>query len=54
MYAIRSYYADADRQKFERALARAERAYPVREDHEFYLANAPFALMRYALLEAGR
>jgi rifampicin phosphotransferase len=25
-----------DRQRFERALARAERAYPVREDNEFY------------------
>ncbi len=46
--------SDEDRQKFETALSRAERAYPIREEHEFYLSNAPFALMRYALLEAGR
>ncbi|NIU60700.1 MAG: hypothetical protein GWN66_02630, partial [Pseudomonas stutzeri] len=43
-----------DRHKFERELARAERAYPVREEHEFYLTNAPFALLRYALLEVGK
>ncbi|HEX6305866.1 MAG TPA: PEP/pyruvate-binding domain-containing protein, partial [Anaerolineales bacterium] len=45
---------DEDRRQFERALARAERAYPVREEHEFYLSNAPFAQLRYALLEAGQ
>ncbi len=43
-----------DCSRFERALTRAERAYPVREDHEFYLTNAPFALLRYALLEVGK
>ena len=37
-----------------RALARAGRAYPIREEHEFYLSNAPFALLRYTLLEVGR
>ncbi|HZD57350.1 MAG TPA: PEP/pyruvate-binding domain-containing protein [Anaerolineales bacterium] len=45
---------DEDRRRFERALARAERAYPVREEHEFYLSNAPFAQLRYALLEVGK
>jgi len=42
-----------DRHRFERALARAARAYPVREEHEFWLSNAPFAQLRYTLLEAG-
>lgn len=42
------------RQQFERALRRAERAYPIREEHEFYLSSAPFALLRYTLLEVGR
>ena len=32
---------------------RAERAYPVREDNEFFTASAPLALMRYRLLEIG-
>jgi rifampicin phosphotransferase len=43
-----------DRHRFERELARAERAYPVREDAEFWLVNAPYGLLRYALLEVGR
>jgi phosphohistidine swiveling domain-containing protein len=44
----------ADRRRFERALARAERAYPVREDNEFYTGSAPLALVRYAVRELGR
>jgi pyruvate,water dikinase len=44
----------ADRERFERTLARAERAYPVREDNEWYTVSAPIALMRYASLEVGR
>jgi rifampicin phosphotransferase len=44
----------ADRERFERALARAERAYPVREDNEFFTVSAPLALLRYRLLEIGR
>ncbi len=44
---------DEDQRQFERALARAEQAYPVREEHEFYLSNAPFAQLRYTLLEVG-
>ena len=44
----------ADRERFEQALARAERAYPVREDNEFWTMSVPLALLRYALLEIGR
>ncbi len=44
----------AERDRFERALARAERAYPVREDNEFFTASVPLALVRYRLLEIGR
>ncbi len=43
-----------DREHFERALARAERAYPVREDNEFFTVSAPLALLRYPVLEIGR
>ena len=39
--------------RFERVLERAERAYPVREDNEFFTVSAPIALLRYALLEVG-
>ncbi|MPZ73357.1 MAG: hypothetical protein GEU74_09020 [Nitriliruptorales bacterium] len=42
------------RDRFEWLLERAERAYPVREDNEFYLVSAPLALIRYAALEVGR
>jgi rifampicin phosphotransferase len=45
---------DAERARFEHALARAERAYPVREDNEAATFSAPLALMRYAVLEHGR
>jgi pyruvate,water dikinase len=43
-----------DLDRFERALERAERAYPVREDNEFFTMSAPLAVMRYAVLEVGR
>jgi pyruvate,water dikinase len=43
-----------DRERFERALARAERAYPVREDNEFFTISAPLAVLRYPVLEIGR
>jgi pyruvate,water dikinase len=43
-----------NRERFERALARAERAYPVREDNEFFTVSVPLALLRYRLLELGR
>jgi rifampicin phosphotransferase len=42
-----------DLARFTRALARAERAYPVREDSEFYTASAPLGVCRYAALEVG-
>jgi rifampicin phosphotransferase len=44
----------ADRDRFERALARAERAYPVREDNVFFTISAPMGLLRLAALELGR
>jgi phosphohistidine swiveling domain-containing protein len=44
---------DADRERFERALARAQRAYPVREDNEFSTNSVPLALLRRAVLEHG-
>ena len=43
-----------DQERWESALVRAERAYPVREDNEFYTFSAPLALIRYAALEIGR
>jgi rifampicin phosphotransferase len=42
-----------DRARFERALARAEKAYPVREDNEYFTVSAPLALVRRAALEMG-
>ena len=44
----------ADRARFERALARAQRTYPIREDNEFLTFSVPLALLRYAVLEHGR
>ena len=43
-----------DRDRFERALARASRAYPVREDNEHSTVSVPLALVRRAALEVGR
>jgi pyruvate,water dikinase len=42
------------RARFEELLADAERAYPVREDNEFFTISVPLALLRLASLEAGR
>jgi rifampicin phosphotransferase len=44
----------ADQARFDRALAHAEKAYPVREDNEYFTISMPFALMRRAALEIGR
>ena len=44
----------ADRRRFTRALERALRAYPVREDNEVSTISAPFALLRRAAREIGR
>jgi rifampicin phosphotransferase len=35
-------------------LRSAERAYPLREENEFYTVSVPLALVRYALLELGQ
>jgi len=42
-----------ERERFERALARAIRGYPSQEDNVFFTQGAPTALGRYALLELG-
>ena len=42
-----------ERDRFERALARAERVYPVRESNGFFTISVPVALLRYAVLEIG-
>jgi phosphohistidine swiveling domain-containing protein len=52
--AVLAQRSPTEGERFERALARAERAYPVREDNEFLTASVPLALMRYRLLEIGR
>jgi rifampicin phosphotransferase len=39
--------------RFETLLKHAQRAYPLREDNEFFTLSAPLALVRYALLEVG-
>ena len=43
-----------DLTRFEKALTRAMRAYPVREDNEFFTLSAPLAITRYGILEVGR
>lgn len=44
---------DADRDRFEQALAIALRVYPVREDNAYLTVCAPFALMRQYALDFG-
>jgi rifampicin phosphotransferase len=43
-----------DRTRFENALAAAERIYPIREENIFYTDLMPNAVVRYAVVEAGR
>lgn len=45
--------SDEDRRHFERALGRAQQAYPLREDTDFVCHQAE-AMVRYAMLEMGR
>lgn len=52
--AFLSTRSEEDRRRFERTLAAAQSAYPIREDHEFYLVYAPLALLRYAAMEIGK
>jgi rifampicin phosphotransferase len=42
------------RTRFEDALARAERAYPLREDNVFVALQAPVGLVRYSAMEVGQ
>jgi phosphohistidine swiveling domain-containing protein len=42
------------RATFDRALARAVDAYPVREDNEYFTVSAPLALVRRTAVEIGR
>jgi pyruvate,water dikinase len=44
----------ADRDRFERVLAAAVRAYPLREDSAFWTGSMPGGLLRTAALEIGR
>ncbi|MEV6632637.1 PEP/pyruvate-binding domain-containing protein [Actinoplanes sp. NPDC051470] len=43
-----------DRERFDRALSRARRAYPAREDKEFFTYSGPLAVVRRAALAVGR
>lgn len=43
-----------EQEHFEKAFKRGERAYPIREDNQFYTVSFPMALLRYAVLELGR
>jgi pyruvate,water dikinase len=43
----------ADLAEFDRVLERGQKAYPVREDNEFFTFSRPFAQFRYAVLELG-
>ena len=45
--------APQERERFERALAKAVRGYPSQEDNVFYTQGVPLALGRYAVLELG-
>jgi pyruvate,water dikinase len=45
---------DRDRERWERALDAATRAYPVREDNEFFTMSRPTALVRHVALGVGR
>jgi phosphohistidine swiveling domain-containing protein len=49
-----SLHSRQERERFEQALERAEEAYPVREDNEFYTHSAPLGLIRFGVLEMGR
>ena len=46
-------HSPQERERFERALARAVRGYPVQEDNVFFTQGVPLALGRYVMLEVG-
>ncbi len=45
---------EGDRRRFNEALRKAEAAYPVREDREWYTISATLALVRFIAQELGR
>ena len=47
-------HSQAEKAEFEQALARAQAAYPVREDNEWYTTSVQIGLMRYLVLEMSR
>ena len=47
-------HPEADRERFERALARARQAYPTLEDRVWWTFSVQTALLRYLALEIGR
>jgi phosphohistidine swiveling domain-containing protein len=44
----------SDRERWEEALNRAARAYPIREDNEFFTMSGPIALVRHVAVGIGR
>ncbi len=52
--ALAALPSDELRQEFSGLLRDAGRAYPIREENEFYTVSVPLALARMAVLEAGR
>jgi pyruvate,water dikinase len=52
--AARTAIPEIELAGFERLLARAQRAYPAREDNEVYTLTIPLGLTRLAALESGR
>lgn len=44
----------SDLERLRRVVARATKAYPVREDNQFFCFASPLAILRYSALEIGR
>jgi pyruvate,water dikinase len=53
-HGLAALATDELRQEFDSLVRDAQRAYPIREDNEFYTVSVPLALARYAALEAGK
>lgn len=47
-------HTETERAEFEKRLTKAQSAYPVREDNEWYTTSAQIALQRYLILEMGQ
>jgi pyruvate,water dikinase len=52
--ALAALPSETLRDEFSALMRDAERAYPVREDNEFYTVSVPLALVRFAVLEASQ